>query len=172
MLRVRVNGTETTIAGVSVPGDGTAFTEIVDTGQQLYAADGSGLVYHSAGGREWERKRLAQTTVKALALDGEGLVAVDDGGTVYKDISLFGEASRTKQATPNISSPEEVTAANGAIAVAGGGGELLTLRADGSAVREDPGTDKTFYAAELLADGTLIVAGSAGIIAEGGPRPN
>jgi hypothetical protein len=58
------------------------------------------------------------------------------------------------------------------MAVAGGGGELLTLLADGSAVREDPGTDKSFHAAELLADGTLIVAGSAGVIADGTPLSN
>lgn len=172
MLRVRVNGTKTTIAGVSVPGDGTGFTEIVDTGEALFAADGSGLLYHSADGREWERARLAQTTVKALALDGDGLVAVDDGGTVYKDISLFADQSRTKQASPDISSPEEVTAAGGDIAVAGGGGALLTIHADGRAVRDDPGTDKTFYAAELLPDGSLVVGGDAGVIAEGGPRPN
>lgn len=172
ILRVRVEGTETTVAGVSVPGDGTAFTEIVDTVGERFAADGSGQLYRSGDGREWERKRLAQTTIKALALGEDGLVAVDDGGTVYKAISLFSEASRTKQASPDISSPQEVTAAGGDIAVAGGGGALLTICADGAVVEETPGTNKTFYGAELLADGSLIAVGASGVVAEGTTRQN
>lgn len=169
-LRVRMDGEALEVKGVSVPGDGTGFAEIVDDDGVLYAADESGRLYRSEDGRRWEQKRLAETTLMALSRTDAGLVAIDDGGTVYKHISLFGEGKRTKRTQPGISAPQELEALDERIVSVGDGGSVLVITEDGRAVRSSAGTGKTFYGAEVMADGTVIAAGAAGTIAEGVPR--
>ena len=169
-LRIRMDGGALQVKGVSVPGDGTGFTEIVDDDGVLYAADESGQLYRSADGRRWETGRLAETTVMALSRTDAGLVAVDDGGTVFKHISLFGEGKRTKRTRPGISAPQELEALGERIVAVGDGGSVLVITEDGRAVRGASGTGKTLYAAEVMADGTVIAAGAAGVITEGSPR--
>ena len=170
VLRVRLEGTTLHVNSVSVPGDGTGFTEIVDDDGTLYAADESGGLYRSKDGRQWQRNRLAETTVKALARTDPGLVAIDDSGTVYKHISLFGEGKRTKQTKPGISAPEEIEALGERIVSVGDSGTILVITEAGRAVRESSGLQKTLHGAEVMDDGTVVAVGSAGAIAEGTPR--
>lgn len=169
VLRVTVDGADPTVKSVSVPGDGTGFTEIVDHDGVLYAADTAGFLYRSADGRKWEKKRLAETTIKALSRTDPGLVAVSDGGTVYKHIGLFGESNRTKKTTPGLSSPNELEGRDETIVAVGGGGTVLVIGGDGRASREATGTGKSLHAADILADGTIVAAGSDGSIVEGTP---
>ena len=170
VLRVAVDGSTPQVKSVSVPGDGTGFTEIVDYDGTFYAADTSGYLYRSEDGRKWNKKRLAETTLKALSRTEPGLVAVSDGGTVYKHVSLFGEGSRTKKTTPNLSSPNELEGSGETIVAVGGGGTVLVIDEAGRATTEPAGTGKSLYAAEITADGTVIAAGSDGAIVEGTPK--
>lgn len=170
VLRVRMDGRTMNVKGVSVPGDGAGFTEVLDHDGVLYAADETGRLFRSEDGRGWEKRRLTGTTIKALSRSDAGLVAVDDGGTVYKHISLFGEGGRTKKTQPGISSPEELEALGETIVSVGGGGCVLVIDEHGRATREACGLDKSLYGADLLEDGSIIAAGSDGAIAEGTPR--
>lgn len=171
VLRVRMDGETLQVKGISIPGDGTGFTEIVDDGGLLYAADQSGRLYHSTDGRNWRTKRLTKTTVMALSFTDTGLVAIDDGGTVYKHVSLFGEGKRTKRTQPGITAPQELEARGERIVAVGDGGDVLVLTEDGHALRESTGTKKTLYGAEVMDDGTIVAVGSSGAIVEGAPRP-
>lgn len=169
LVRLRMDGEELTVKGVSVPGDGSGFTEIVDDDGVLYASDQTGRLYRSEDGRNWAKQRLTSTTIKAIARTDPGLVAVDDGGSVYKHISLFGGSGRTKKTTPGVSSPQELEASGETIVCVGGDGCVLVINESGRATREACGLDKSFYGAEILPDGTIVVAGSDGAIAEGTP---
>lgn len=51
VLRVTVNGEGLAVDGVSVPGDGAEFTEIVDHRGELYATSRAGRLYRSEAGR-------------------------------------------------------------------------------------------------------------------------
>ncbi|GAB7095770.1 hypothetical protein JCM30237_29240 [Halolamina litorea] len=170
VLRTTVDGDEPRVEGVSIPGDGTGFTEVVDHSGVLYAADTSGFLYRSENGRTWRKERLAETTVQALSRIGVGIAAIDDGGTTYKDVSLFGERGRTKKTTPNISSPQELEGRGDTIVAVGGGGCVLVIDEEGRASREPVGVGKSLHAAEVMADGTIIAAGSDGTILEGTPK--
>lgn len=168
VLRATVDGETLQVKGVSVPGDGTGFTEVVDHDDALYAADRAGFVYRSEDGRSWRRKRLADTSIKALSRTESGLVAIDDGGTMYKNIALFGEGGQTKKADPGIDAPQELEGLDGTIV--GVGDSLVGVDENGRATNESVGTDKTLYAAEILDDGTVIAAGGDGVIVEGTPK--
>lgn len=110
VLRVRMDDEGLAVDGVSVPGGGAEFTEIVDHRNALYATDWAGRLYRLEAGQNWRSERLAQTAIEALSRTEPGLVAIDDGGTVYKHVSLFGEDGRTKKTSPDISAPEELEA--------------------------------------------------------------
>lgn len=168
VLRASVDGTSLSITGVSVPGDGTGFSEVVDDDGVLYASDRAGFLYRSENGRTWQRKRLSQTTIKALSRTEPGLVAIDDSGTMYKHISLFDDRGRTKKTQPGIDSPQELEGLGETIV--GVGDSVLVVREDGRATREEAGTGKTLYGAEVMEDGTVVAAGSDGVIAEGTPE--
>lgn len=170
VLRVQMSDERMSVKGVSVPGDGTGFSEIVDYDGVLYAADRNGFLYRSEDGRTWRKRRLAQTTIKALSRTDSGLVAIDDGGTVYKHISLFDEGGRTKKTSPGISSPEELEAQGETIVGVGGGGDVLVIDEDGRATRESTGLGKSFHGAEVMDDGAILAVGSDGTIVEGTPK--
>lgn len=169
VLRVQLTGETMSVKGVSVPGDGSGFTEIVDRNDVLYASDQAGRLFRSADGRNWSTQRLTQTTIKAIARTDSGLVAIDDGGRVYKHISLFSDRRRTKKTDPGISSPQELEASGETIVCVGGGGCILVINEGGRATREACGLEKAFYGAEIMTDDTIIAAGSDGAIAEGTP---
>lgn len=158
------------VDGVSVPGGGAEFTEIVDHRNALYATDWAGRLYRLEAGQNWRSERLAQTAIEALSRTEPGLVAIDDGGTVYKHVSLFGEDGRAKTASPDISSPEELEALEETNVAVGGGGTLLVIDESGRARMEPTGVGKTLYATEVLDDGTIPAAGSSGVIVEGSPQ--
>lgn len=169
-LTVAMDGDRLSVKGVGEPGDGTAFTEIIDDGRRMYASDVSGYVYYSRNGQNWRRKRLANTTVKALALAGRDLAAITDGGTVYRDISLFEQRQRTEKAHFGTTSPEEIAAAGEVFLIAGCDGCIVPITTDDEANHADPGPGVTNYGAEIMDDGTVIAVGSSGTITEGTPR--
>jgi streptogramin lyase len=170
VLRVTMDGEGLAVDGVAVPGDGAGFTEVVDHCGALYATDRAGRLHRSDDGRNWTSKRLAETAIKALSRTDPGLVAIDDGGTVYKHVSLFGEDGRTKKAAPSISSPEELEALEETIIAVGGGGTLLVIDGAGRASEEPIDVGETLYAAEVFDDGTILAAGSSGVVVEGKPQ--
>jgi len=169
VLRMTVDGSTPDVEGVSVPGDGTGFTEIVDDDGTLYAADTAGGLYRSEDGRKWRKERLAQTTIKALSRTEPGLVAVTDGGTIYKHVSLFTESDRTKKTKPDLSSPHELEGNGETIVAAGGGGTVLVIDDAGRASHQETGTGKSLHGMEIMADGTIVAGGSDGAIVEGMP---
>lgn len=169
VVRVQLSGEEMTVTGVSVPGDGSAFSEIVTREDVLYAADHTGQLYRSEDGRNWAKRRLTQTTIKAIARTDPGIVAIDDSGRVFKHVSLFSDRRRTKKTEPGISSPQELEGSEETIVCVGGSGCILVINEGGRATRENCGLGKTFYGAEIMPDGTIIAAGSDGAIAEGTP---
>lgn len=89
---------------------------------------------------------------------------------MYQHVSLFGEDGRRKKVSPDISAPEELEALEETIVAVGGGGMLLAIDESGRASTEPTGVGKTLYAAEILDDGTILAAGSSGVIVEGSPQ--
>lgn len=169
-LLASMDGETLRIEQVRIPGDGTAFTEVVDDGSSFYAADAAGFLYRSPNGVDWRRRRLAERTVKSLSVADTGLAAIDESGTVYRDISLFESGHRTKTAQSGIASPEELAAAGEVFVAAGGDGRIVPITGDQEANRPDPGPGVTYYGAEILDDGTIVAGGSSGTITEGVPE--
>lgn len=159
-----------TVEEFTTPGDGTTLTEvIVDEEDRVYMSDVSGYLYYSRNGQNWRRRRLTETTVKALAMGEAGLTAITDSGTVYRDISLFEQRQRTKEAQFGTTSPEEMAAEDDVFVIAGCDGCLVPITADGDAEHVEPGPGVTYYGAEVMDDGTVVGVGSSGTITEGVP---
>ena len=171
IVRGEMDGAALTVRGVSVPGDGTAITEVVDNDRELFASDGAGTFYHSTDGRHWKRRRLADSPVRAIAFDGGNAYEVAADGTVFEEVSLFGEGSREPRSIQSgIASPTELDAESDVVAVGGGGGQLAISERGSRFVTADPDTDRALYGLEVTAAGTVIGVGTAGTIVEGVPR--
>ena len=171
ILRGTVEAGQFRVRGVSIPGDGTAFTEVVDNDRDLFAADAAGAFYHTTDGRHWKRRRLASTPVRAISFNGSNALRVDDDGTVYEEVSLFGEGSRDPRAIQSpVASPTELDAAGSTIAVVGGGGQIAIAEAGSAFERFWPETNRAFYGADVMDSGIVIGVGTAGAIAEGVPQ--
>jgi photosystem II stability/assembly factor-like uncharacterized protein len=167
VLSATVDGDTVVVDGLATPGDGTTVSEVVVDDDRLYMADVSGYLYYARNGENWRRRRLAETTIKALATANSGVTAITDGGTVYRDISLFEQDQRTKQARFETSSLEELAAADDLFVIAGCDGCLVPITADGDYEHADPGPGVTYYGAEVTDDGDVIAVGSSGTIIEG-----
>jgi photosystem II stability/assembly factor-like uncharacterized protein len=171
ILRGTVDDGQFRVRGVSIPGDGTAFTEVVDNDRELFAADVAGAFYHTTDGRHWKRRRLADTPVRAISFDGDNVLEVADDGTVYEEVRLFGEGSRRPRSIQSgIASPTELDADGRTIVVVGGGGQLAVSEAGSPFEREDTGTTRGFYGADVSENGTVLAVGTGGTIAEGVPQ--
>ena len=171
IVRGEMAGADLTVRGVSIPGDGTALTEVVDNDRELFASDGAGTFYHSTDGRHWKRRRLADSPVRAIAFDGGNAYEVAADGTVFEEVSLFGEGSREPRSIQSgIASPTELDAESDVVAVGGGGGQLAISERGSRFVTADPDTDRALYGLEVTAAGTVIGVGTAGTIVEGVPR--
>lgn len=169
LVRVSMDGESMTVEGVRTPGQGTAFTEVVHNEGERYAADASGFLYYSPDGERWRRKRLVADSIKSLAAPEAGLAAITSSGTVYRDISLFGEGRETKKADFGTTSPEELAAAGEVFVIGGCDGCVVPIMADTEANHVEPGPGVTYYGAEITEDGTIVAAGSSGTIVEGTP---
>lgn len=169
LVRASMEGESMTVEGVRTPGQGTAFTEVVHHEGERYASDADGFLYYSPDGRDWRRERLAADSIKSLAVADTGLAAITASGTVYRDISLFEQGQRTKQAEFGASSPEELAATGEVFVIAGCDGCVIPIMADVEASHPDPGPGVTYYGAEILDDGTVVAVGSSGTIVEGAP---
>lgn len=168
VLLASADGRRVTVDHFTTPGDGTSLSEVVvDENDRVYLSDVSGYLYFSRNGRDWRRRRLVETTVKALAMADSGLAAITDNGTVFRDISVFEQRQRTKEAHFGTASPEELAAENDVFVIAGCDGCLVPITADGDAEHVDPGPSVTYYGADVLENGTIIAVGSSGTIAEG-----
>jgi len=168
-VQTSMDGEALTVDTVTKPGSGTALTEVLDDDGTFYASDVSGYLYHSTNGRDWRRRRLTSGTVQSLAFADTGLAAVDENGTVYRDISLFEDHSRTRKAHFGNVCPEELAAAGEVFVTAGCDGRIVPINGAEKATQPDPGPGVTYYGAEILADGTIVAAGSSGTIVEGVP---
>lgn len=169
VVRARLDGERMRVEGVSIPGNGTGFTDIVDDGETLYAADSGGSLYRSTDGRHWSRRRLTQTTIVGLGLGESGLAAVDDSGTLYGNVSLFGEPGSMHTVGATVSSPMTVASHEDTTVVAGGGGAIAVVDGQGRVSTEDCGLDKSFSDSDIRPDGTLVTVGSDGSLAAGRP---
>ena len=166
-----LDGEELTVRGVSIPGDGTAFTEVVDNDRELFAADAGGNFYHTTDGRNWKRRKLASTPVRAVSFNDENAYEVAEDGTVYEEVSLFGEGSRNPRSIQSgVEYPTEIDTNRGrTIVVVGGGGQIRVSEGGGNFESEELATDRTLYGAEVMDDGTIIAVGDDGVIVEGLP---
>ena len=171
ILRGTVDGDDLTVRGVSIPGDGTAFTEVVDNDRELFAADVGGTFYHSTDGRSWKRRKLASTPVRAVSFNDENAYEVAEDGTVYEEVSLFGEGSRNPRSIDSgVEYPTEIDTNRGrTIVVVGDGGQLRVSEAGGNFRAQELGIEKTLHGAEVMDDGTVVAVGDDGTIVEGIP---
>lgn len=171
LVRGEMDGESLTVRGVSIPGDGTALTEVVATGTDQFVSDASGTLFHSTDGRHWKRRRLADAPVRAIAFDGGNVYEVAEDGTVFEEVSLFDDDAPNPRAIDSgVVAPTELDAESGVIAVGGGGGQLAVSERGSRFVAADPDTDRALYGLEVMADGTVLGVGTAGAIVEGVPR--
>lgn len=173
VVRGVVDGDGFAVRRVSIPGDGTALTEVVAAAGELFVADASGTFFHSPDGRRWSRRRLADATVRALAVDDGRVYEVAEDGTVFEEVPLFdpGADERNPRSTDSgVAAPTKLDAAGGAVAVSGGGGQLAISEDGAPFVLVDAGTDRALYGLELLDGGTILGVGTAGAIVEGVPQ--
>lgn len=171
ILRGVVDGDELTVRGVSIPGDGTAFAEVVDNDRELFAADVGGTFYHTTDGRSWKRRKLSCTPVRAVSFNDENAYEVAEDGTVYEEVSLFGEGSRNPRSIDSgVEYPTEVDTNHGhTIVVVGDGGQLRISEAGGNFQAEELGIDTALHGAEVMDGGAVIAVGDDGTIVEGIP---
>lgn len=169
IVRVYLDGTDLSVEGVAVPGQGDAMTEVVDTGDSFHAADTAGALYYSEDGASWDREHVASTTIVALASSESGVVSVTDSGAVRRHQSLFGAGeSETETLTSGVSSPEAVTAEQGNVVVVGAGGTVVVGEDDFRDASTD--VDKNLLCVDLMDDGTVVAGGAEGVVLEGVPE--
>jgi hypothetical protein len=172
IVRAEMDGTEFTVRGVSIPGDGTALAEVVDNDREVFACDESGSLYHTAEGSQvWKRRSLADAPVQAISFNDANLYEVAEDGTVFEEVSLWGEGSRNPRSIDTgIDAPTEIDTDNRrTIAVVGDGGELRISEEGGNFAPVESDLDETLYGAEVMDDGTIVAVGDDGIIVEGVP---
>ena len=173
IVRGEVDGAELTVRGVAIPGDGTALTEVVDNDREVFACDAAGTLYHNTEDTQvWKRRRLAETPVRAVSFNDENLYEVAEDGSVFEEVSLWGEGSRNPRSIDSgVSFPTEIDTDNRrTIAVVGDAGEIRISENGGNFEPAEVGVEATLYGAEVMDDGTVIAVGDDGTIVEGCPN--
>ncbi|GAB7092931.1 hypothetical protein JCM30237_00830 [Halolamina litorea] len=173
IVRGEMDGPELTVRSVAIPGDGTALTEVVDNDREVFACDAAGTFYHTTVDQQaWKRRTLSDTPVRAVSFNDANVYEIAEDGTVFEEVSLFGEGSRNPRSIDSgVESPTEIdTDDRRTIAVVGDGGQLRVSENGGNFRHADIEAEATLYGAEVMDDGTIIAVGDDGTIVEGCPN--
>jgi len=162
------DGSSVSVENADIPGDSKKITEIVEDGD-LYAAKVDGTVLRSGSGETWEQERLTRTRIEALAVADTGVAALTGQGTLYRDLTVVDDDVEAREIRLNVHGVEELAAAGESYVAVGQDGAIAVLEGTGGVTYPDPEPGVTFYAAELLDDGTVLALGSEGRIVEGRP---
>ena len=170
IVRGEVDGADLTVRSVAIPGDGTALTEVVDNDREVFACDAAGTLYHTTENQQaWKRRQLSDSPVRAVSFNDANVYEVAEDGTVFEEVSLFGEGSRNPRSIDSgVDAPTEIDTDNRrTIAVVGEGGQLRVSENGGNFEPAGADTEATLYGAEVMEDGTIIAVGDDGTIVEG-----
>ena len=165
-FQVRVDGGTVELAHNTTPSNVSKATEIVDYRGEHFMATTGGDVFASAGDGSWQQLAIAEEPIEALAASDTGVAAVTQSGTLYRDVSST-EGAEPRKIDLDARGMEELAVRGKTFVAAGRDGRIAVLDASGGVHYPDPAPGVSCYAADVLVDGTVVIAGSGGTIIEG-----
>ncbi|GAB7093258.1 hypothetical protein JCM30237_04100 [Halolamina litorea] len=170
IARLAVDGRETNVRGVALPGPGAPITALRGADNMWFAGDTSGRVHQSDDGREWRTDTLSAAMVTALAIDADGLLATNRGGTVYTGVRSFDAPPDRLAPLPDGVRPTDAAGVGHTAVVVGSRGDILARGRDPGFQRVGIDGPAGLYAVTLAPDGTVFAVGADGLVVEGRPR--
>lgn len=166
VYHVTVDGEETELTHNTTPSNASKPTEIADYRGEHFMSSVGGDVFYSESGESWRQLTLAHEPIEALAAGDTGVAAVTKSGTLYRDVSST-DGAEPRKIELDVRGMEELAVRGKTFVAAGRDGRIALLDASGGATYPDPTPGVSLYGAEVLNDGTVVVAGSEGKILEG-----
>lgn len=168
IYHVTVDGEATELTHDTTPSNASKPTEIVDYRGEHFMSSTGGDVFYSKSDDSWQQLTLTNEPIEALAAGDTGVAAVTESGTLYRDVSSM-DGAEPRKIELDVRGMEELAVRGKTFVAAGRDGRIALLDASGGATYPDPEPGVSLYAAEVLNDGTVVVAGSGGKILEGSP---
>lgn len=165
-FQVTADGETTELVHNTTPSNVSKATENVDYRGEHFMATTGGDVFASAGDGSWEQLSVAEEPIEALAAADTGVAAVTESGTLYRDVSSI-DGAEPRKIDLDVQGMEELAVRGKTFVAAGRDGRITPLDASGGATSPDPAPGVSLYGADVLLDGTVVVAGSGGTILGG-----
>lgn len=170
IARLSLDGGDSAVEGVAVPGPGAPITAIRGVDGIWFAADTSGRVHQSDHGREWRTDALAPGMVTALAVDADGLLAAARDGTVYTGIRSFSAPPDRLAPLPERVRPTDAAGRGHTTVLAGSDGSILARGRAPGFQRIGVDAPAGLYAVTVDSGGAVFAVGAEGLVVEGHPQ--